>query len=337
VAALGVVLYHLCVSHNYGTLPLVGAFVGIGQVGVNLFFLLSGFVLSYSYLDATGRMRGPLQTYYVGRVARIYPAYLTALLISSPLLLRSAVPFPAVLATLGLVQAWCPAQSSVWDAPAWSLSVEAFFYLLFPFLGVLASRWRHLPRDLAVCWGLALLPAVLEMTLMHSASAAPWPDTPLQRAIHGLPIVRLPEFLCGVLLARLYVCRAGRPFPLALPPLALASIGFVALCPMLRPYPLLQNGLLDPAFAVLIYALAGRPSLLSSRIAVRLGEASYALFLIHWPVWETLSRLVVPPPAGSPAALAYGTAYVALALAVALSLCRYVETPARDAIRARWG
>src|SRR5260370_3381114 len=115
----------------------------IGYVGVSFFFVLSGFILVYTY---AGRPM-ILKDFWRARFARIYPAYAFSLLVTAPFfffaVLTMNIPFFAwakahlkfvSVLVVSLLQAWVPPAALSWNAVAWSLSVEAFFYLLFPFL-----------------------------------------------------------------------------------------------------------------------------------------------------------------------------------------------------------
>src|SRR5260370_21844619 len=115
----------------------------IGYVGVSFFFVLSGFILVYTY----GGRPMILKNFWRARFARIYPAYAFSLLVTAPFFFYAAlsmnIPFfvwakahlkLASALVLSLLQAWVPPAALTWNAVAWSLSVEAFFYVLFPFL-----------------------------------------------------------------------------------------------------------------------------------------------------------------------------------------------------------
>jgi peptidoglycan/LPS O-acetylase OafA/YrhL len=154
-----------------------------------------------------------------------------------------------------------------------------------------------------------------------------YPGRDLWFALHWLPPLRLPEFCCGLVLGLVYI--RSRPLPGAalLVPLALVAL---LLAPLAIHGPLwvLTNGGFDPLGMVLIYAAAwGRGAavrLLSTRPAVLLGEASYGLYIIHYPLHQWLPALPFLP-------------YAALAIAGAILLYRGVETPARRWIRRTYG
>src|SRR5260370_8948074 len=130
----------------------------IGYVGVSFFFVLSGFILVYTY---AGRPM-ILKNFWRARFARIYPAYAFSLLVTAPFffyaVLTMNIPFfvwakahlkLASALVLSLLQAWVPQAALTWNAVAWSLSVEPFFYLLFPFLLLLFVR-RSQPHLLLI-------------------------------------------------------------------------------------------------------------------------------------------------------------------------------------------
>jgi len=138
----------------------------IGYTGVTFFFVLSGFILVYTY---SGRSV-TAKKFWSARFARVYPAYAFALLLTLPFFLYGVahfreigLPFMAfetahikIAAGLEvlLLQSWVPPAALSWNAVGWSLSVEAFFYLLFPFL---LGRFERLSKaqlffTIALCW-----------------------------------------------------------------------------------------------------------------------------------------------------------------------------------------
>ena len=354
VAALGIVVFHfgaVQVTAPVGLLAVVQQLAqrvaAYGLIGVNCFFILSGFVLAYTYIDRTGRRRGSPRTFWVARLARIYPAYLVGMgLACGPLLWYHDAPTQRLLRlafvpVLTLMQAWVPALANTWNPPGWSLSAEAFFYLVFPLLAVPLGRLGR-PRLcalLAALWAALLLAPVALLLLVPPAARAP--GSYWEQIVSYEPLLRLPEFLLGVTLGRLFVL-SPTPLPRArAAPLAAAAAGALALALLVAPhlpFLLVHLGLFDPLFAALIYGLAcqrGRLSALLSRPAMLLlGEASYGIYILHAPIWAWLTHLTGRPPAAL--ALPYFLAYVVLLSALAVLSLRFVETPARRLIRRRF-
>src|SRR5438874_12162874 len=140
VFALYVVLFHSRAA--FGEAPVfVRHILNHGNIGVNLFFVLSGFVLAYNYFQ---RADGGLQIrdFLIARFARIYPVYLLSVILFVPPGLFGAVadPITAFISAVTLSQTWTGHMA--WNTPGWSLSVEAFFYLLFPLILLLLARLR---------------------------------------------------------------------------------------------------------------------------------------------------------------------------------------------------
>ncbi len=346
LAALYVVFYHF---GPYPQLHLLSGPVralqialwntgGSGFVGVNLFFLLSGFILAYTYLG-DAHARGRWRAFYVARVARVYPVYVFALAVAiavrclnhATLTLADA---PGLLSTLTLTQGWRVVNVVAWNPPAWSLSVEAVFYLSFPFLAVLIARLRArlLVPLLGALWALTML-APLVWLLRTGTPAAPF--------LTNHPLVRLPEFLIGVIVGLIFM-RSPRPSRhiARVPAVTLCAIVAVLAMLPVSLYPFLQVGLLDPLFAILIYSLAfsrGRlAAILSAPLMVLLGEASYALYMLQGPGYEWLTSLLHVSPIGTRYSLAFFLDYLVIIVIVAVLTLRLVEQPARRAIRHRY-
>jgi hypothetical protein len=168
-----------------------------GAIGMSLFFVLSGFVLTYRYYDTTDFDR-----YRVHRVSRIVPVYLFAALITLPWLVGALDhPTPAIgalryallaLLDLTFMQAWFPQTFDYWNNGAsWSISVEAFFYALFPLILVRLRQFKDgdLAKVCAIAWVLAVLPG---------ATYALLPQKPSFTLFYTMPIFRLPEFIVGM-------------------------------------------------------------------------------------------------------------------------------------------
>ena len=352
-AALHVVLYHMWPFFLPSTADsrFCRHFVRLGHVGVNLFFILSGYILAYVYLAPEPERALDRERFWTARFARVYPVYALAFLLESPLIAEhvlaradrareTAIAAGTLAANLALVQAWAPVLKWRWNYPSWTLSVEGFFYLLFPFLGVWI--WKRAksagPAGFAAVYALMLAPALAWWAAHPQRGGGTTPDW-----LFVTPVLRLPEFALGVLLMRRESLardaeRAARRAPLLLAAgLGGLLIGF-ALSDFL-PDVLYRCGLLDPFFMLLILALArarGRlAAFMSLRPLVLLGEASYAVYILQAPVQEWLIR------AGRAAGVEFGGADHPLAFAgflfllIAGSLLSYefVEVPARDRLR----
>lgn len=327
----GAALWVVC--HHYGQYYLVSGpwrtLASAGAIGVTCFFVLSGFILAY-----TGTMERGLRTswaaFWWARVARVYPLYLFALLMAAPPLLWISGAIPStgqILASLSLTQAWTPAYQIVWNSPSWSLSAEALFYAVFPFVAwvLLRVRTSYLLLLLPGAWLASLLLAFGAA----SHDAAGW--------LIYFPPARLPEFIIGVALGILFrrhgaLRSRGLIGVLCLPVLVLALLGTTWL-----PLTVIDMGLFAPLFGLLIYDVAGGAGplawLCSTRICARLGEASYAVYLLHVPLWAWGSRLMGPNDSQLVQRPLFFAAYVIVVIGVALLAYRLVETPSRRWLR----
>jgi len=356
VAALLVVLFHYkYIVPGLARSAAPGArVIQSGFVGVSLFFVLSGFILAYTYIDNDGSFRGSWGDFLFARVARIYPVYLLALLIALPIFIDISLIHPvgvmklkdtirtAILTPL-LLQGWTPKRAWMWNGPGWSLSAEAFFYLLFPAVGVWIAK-QPLARLKLV--GLIACAAIVTPPLLVGASRSggiqsvtPSSYGPWIAFVKFSPLIHLPQFIIGIITGVVFIRRQGRDASA----MGIASIGsFAAIATVLAfgnriPYLLLQAGLLAPLFAVAVYTLAhGRGivcRVLSHGAAVKLGEASYALYLLHMPLSWYMTRVLTL--LGWPRIEAWTglTGFVAIALTVSLAVNTAVEEPARLRLR----
>ncbi|MGV0925571.1 acyltransferase family protein [Empedobacter tilapiae] len=105
------------------------------NLGVSYFYVLSGFVMIVAYKNLE---KINSKKYYINRLARIYPLHILSMLLVIFFILleiiNNNIPKLAVLNHILLIQAWIPRTALTLNAPAWSISVETFFYLLFPFI-----------------------------------------------------------------------------------------------------------------------------------------------------------------------------------------------------------
>ncbi len=369
LAALWVLVYHYTVefrfathqeslSYQAGQRSPLELLIGQGHLAVDFFFILSGFILAYTYIGDEDQVRGGPRAFWVARIARIYPVYLLGLVLGlGPYLatesnLQSTIN--GVIAHIFLVQAWLPGTLDL-NQPSWSLSVEAFFYALFPLLLPLLARLRR--RGLivtAICtWlGFGLLLGMLAL----AGKLTGWGILPWWRDFARYnPAINLPDFTVGIALGLLFVKsdlgaklplnRLGaRGFDIAIFLLAASFAGVILLAAALSIESDVLNTLAPivmPFLAALIFLLAFQRGFLaralSLPLAVWLGEVSYGVYILHEPLWHLMTGITTDVLRIEPGNVILIPIYLALVIAAAGLSFTYLEGPARRAIRARWG
>ncbi len=343
-AAANIVFFHFSNPAWFGPFAPI---VDNGYTSVSFFLLLSGFILSYNYSARAQRGELVHWRFWVARLSRLYPVYLFALLISLGMLRAEwgahthADFYLGVALTLLLLQGWSPTLSTFWNTPAWTMSTEGFFYLVFPF----AVRWRR-PRTNAGTLGLLLLFWLLGMTLpflyMHfHPDGDPHPgrytDGWWIRALKFSPPPHLPSFFFGITLADLdaRLRREGRPRFLV------GLLGVAGLYLVLRfgapiPYVLMHDGLLMPLFGCAILGLAGHNPLarfFGFAPFLALGQASYCLYILHFNLWTLIHDSGLLARTGL-ARFDPWASYALLAAGAGLTLL-LIERPAQRRIR-KW-
>ncbi len=338
LAVLSVVFYHAYPR----TLP--GGFVG-----VDVFFVISGFLITGLLLERLRQGRYSIIDFYQRRILRIFPVLI--LVLGACLAYGAFTLLASEYAQLGTLAAGGAAfvanevlrrESGYFDMAAtskpllhlWSLGVEEQYYIIFPPL--LAFIWRRESRHvLGLLFGLACLSWALSLLDVYNN-----PTT----AFYGLP-PRFWELLSGGILA--YLHRPGSSWRGLAPYLgrhAALLQSLTALLALILPCCLLNPDSLFPGFWVLLPVLSAwlfidagldnpfNRSVLAHRFPVAIGLISYPLYLWHWPL------LVFARQADAgrlPALLA--AAMLLLAFVLAWLSYRYIELPLRRSDhRRRW-
>ena len=333
-AALWVLVYHFR-DHLGLDVDRLGL-VARGYLGVDLFFILSGFILSHVYLRRFAEGRFHYGSFLWARLSRIYPVHLVTLAATIVIWLAamkmgatfSPVAFdPGVLPQhLLLIHAWGTTPTVQWNFPSWSISAEWFAYLTFPVAAALVLAFRRRPLT-----GVAVAMALFSiMALTAAFLGLPLPE------ITRLGVIRVvPAFLTGAALYGLGQ-RIALPRRGALAGLLVATAWIVVASSFRAP-----DLVIWPAFALLILSLAEASKtaprgLLGAAPLVYLGEVSFAIYMTHLPVdiayFHALDRLA-PGITGPAAWLAWSGVFVVTLLA-SIAVYHLVERPARTWMRA---
>ena len=323
------------------TLPAISflePIVANGGFGVDLFFLLSGFILSHQYLDRLGEkfeVRAFL-TFIRLRIARVYPVHFVMLNVSLLLLIAagalgvsinadSATRNPAsYVQNLFLVQAWA-GQPYSWNGVAWSVSAEWFAYLLFPLFALVVFRARS-TWHLAVALAAVVCVAVVFGATPREGSESAGPDFALARISLAFAIGCISQRLLPAVREK-WAIGLWSPF---------AGITIVLVSCYL---PVSNSGILLVGFSLLVTGLAIGVDPVSKVLAIRPfvygGEISYSLYMVHAIVFAICRKFF--PLSNESTGLIEGSGYLALSflsafLAAAVTY-HFIEKPGRRLIR----
>lgn len=322
-----------------------------GFVGVDVFFVVSGFLITGNLLrmaETTGTVS--FATFYWNRIRRIVPAATVVLLLTYAVSMLLFLPFrshqvgiDALLAFLFASNWWFAHQETDYFAAAddtvspvqhyWSLSIEEQFYFVWPALVfvigllIVARRWPH-ARRMAVTG--AVMSAIVAASLWYAVRET---NTDPARAYFDT-FARIWELGVGALLATAVgaiarIPRSVRPFVswggLGLIAIALLSIGEDS-ARFPAPWALLP---VAGAALVIMGGVGGEPryqSFLRNPVSTYVGDISYSLYLVHWPVIVYVGALMDPGPY-------FALTVLSLAFALAVLSYHFVENPLR---RASW-
>jgi peptidoglycan/LPS O-acetylase OafA/YrhL len=338
VAALLVVAYHQEFGPFYKfPFELSSIFFRRCYLMVDLFFVLSGFIISYVYLG--GRQR-PLSwsetnSFLFARFARIYPlhvvtmTYALVFALASTMLLTafghdhgsvSASDLRDWVLQLALIQAWIP-QYYAWNIPSWSISAEMFAYLLFPIVAASHAYHRRLLEAVLLAFSIAYYAYVAT----HGGS--------LDITAGSAPLRCLAGFGLGMIV---YVNRA------TVTRLSNRVLSFLQVIAMVWAVLALAYKVADPlilpAFALVVLTTWPDRGLVSRVLSRQpfewLGEISYSVYLVHVPVGTTLwlawahfePKLGLTPPITRGIWLTISFAAVLITSSLTY---RYIEVPAR--------
>lgn len=384
------VIYHTLLSFpEVNAIPLVDIFK-FGGGATSIFFILSGFILSHVSVEtgADGVKKVSASRFFINRLTNLYPIHIITLLMTVALMVVSSHPFdvdmshldsaPDIMHTMSkgelainsilqilLLQAWNPFYLA-FNIPSWSLSTLFFFYLLFPALAPRLLSMRHKWTMLFLMWGASLLPAVI-------AVANGWYGVWAIGTLHTNPLLRLPEFLAGILAYGLFAGHARQITAIVqrywqIMIVALAAIFVGAACLFAEGSAawevLLHNGAILPAQVAVIFVAACLLQDASPRVTGwtrRLGNASLSIFALQIPLFSGFLKvqkmLGIPYPlsscvhrlhacteAASEVPVHFSSAYAVYLIVVLIASVLFQErivVPVRNALRRtlsrRWG
>ena len=338
LAAFWVLVYHLhpALRAFFGEIPLLSPIIRMGYQGVDLFFVLSGFIIAYHYADRLKTLHWPsYRDYLHARLARIYPLHVFMLL--TVLGLVKLAPlfgftinrstdylWPDFIRNLFLVQAWQFPAHVNWNHFAWSISAEWFAYLLAPLFMALIWACRHRPVLLL----LALLFAAL-VPLADTLLGDPRPSAYALFRITG-------AFGLGVIMHRLFTEKM-----IALPA-GIVALLLLAASWIQDRYISGTDFLTVPFSALLILSLAYQRGMLSRVLRASAfdyaGRISYALYITQFVVLMPIKKILPYERLigeGTLVQCGYLVGIITVAVIAAIAAYHGVEEPARRYLK-RW-
>jgi peptidoglycan/LPS O-acetylase OafA/YrhL len=341
LAAFGVFVYHASTMMVFSAKGVQGDWYAylaenLGFTGVSFFFVLSGFVLTWS-----ARPGGSLSRFWRRRLFKIFPNHVVMFVVALVLYAATTTSFSTGALNLFLLHAWVPDPATFLSVnyPSWSLSCELLFYILFPALLALLSRirpsrlWWYAGATVVAVFCMPLLSRVLPATPAFLAGDE-------TQSIDGFwfvyifPPVRLLEFVLGILMARIFL--SGKWIDL---PARYAALLLVACYTAGLFLPFLYNVSATTAapLALLIAATAtldlrGKRSLMRNPVMRALGEVSFAFYMVHYVLifyvrGQGISRGEVPQLLSVPAGVGLILLWLLGSLAGAGALYLAVERP----------
>lgn len=349
LAALAVFCFHITLSSSpippndainpFADRGLAGGleqlFSKAGYIGVSFFFVLSGFVIAWSY-----RPGEPHGAFWRRRLVKIFPNHLVMWVLAMVLFAAAITSPSAYVTNLFLVNSFVPDAATyvAVNPPSWTLCSELLFYLSFPFLFALVLKVP--PRHL--WWGAGAMVAgafaVAAITQLVVTESPVSPLTPVSTTQfwfgYIFPVPRMFEFMLGAFLARLVLAGARLRMPLgAAFALCAAGYGIAMLVPF--EYSFVAATIIPVGGLIVVAAgrdLDGRATVFARRRMVWLGDVSFGFYLCQGVTIFYVRRLIGDATFAWPVALLLVAGVFALTLAAGAALYTFVERPAMQ----RW-
>jgi peptidoglycan/LPS O-acetylase OafA/YrhL len=339
IAALAVIVFH----YGQKAFPFDSGFLNAlakeSGITVSYFFFLSGFLLYVVYSQHEFSPR----RFFAARAGRILPLYYLGFFLALLVFIFfKDLPLwkGAIAAQAVLLHAWIPGMSLTINYPAWSISVEVFFYLMFPLLLILARKagMRNFILLAIAYWLLSIGQNMLVQHLVYDPASIK-----AGNFIMYFPPWHLNTFVSGMACGMIFLSLKNKIQTKGVGPILVAAAGIAGVILILvteNPLRhLMHLGMLAPLYAMIVLGIALDKTVISRIMSLRplqfLGEISYGMYLLQFPVW---------------AYIAYGTRntgfnqestagfYLCLSVLLVVSglSYRYFETPARAYIRKRF-
>ena len=339
-AAMTVVIFHYGRKAFPFQIYPIDALAATGNV--RYFFVLSGFIMMLAYFKPEKKFN--LKRFWFYRFARIYPIYLFSLIFTIALHPKFLRSLTGTVLNTTLLQAWVSPYPNSFNYPSWSLSVEIFFYLIFPLLIIIAYRipFKILVALISIFW---ISDQILHAYLLNTIYTGSPSFT------HDLlfynPLVHLNSFLIGTIGGIWFTknynkqIHQGKNIILLLTSMLLLSFTLLYLKDIPHLLGLnfrvsIRAGILAPFYLLFLVTLSFDKTILSKilshRFFVLLGDISYSVFILQYPV-HTLYKKTIEPHFLNHSNTEHFYAYLFFLIIISYFTFKYIEKPARDKLR----
>ena len=331
LAAISIVIYHFGEKIFPFNLDSTSFLFKQANIGVSYFFILSGFVMIIAY-SKKGNIN--FIDYIRKRFARLYPVYALAILLLFLLKLlipSSSIDYQGLLLNLTLLQSWIPAKALSFNYPGWSLSVEMFFYITFPFL------FNHIYQKISfkkILFGVLTI-FIASQLLFHYLLDAPFfekaPSIPYNFS-HYFPLMHINQFLIGNIAGIIFINSnfKNKNYDIAI----LLLIGIITFLLKEKFDVSYHNGLLALLFIPLIFTISLNTGVLAKisnlKPLVFLGEISYSIYILQVPIF-IFGSAIMNKLHFDDKALIFWSNLILLIITSGLSY-KYLEIPLRQKI-----
>jgi peptidoglycan/LPS O-acetylase OafA/YrhL len=333
LAAIPIVFFHFAQNiypfdHGY-----LRNFISVANLGVSYFFLLSGFILTVVYFDR----EFTIKEFLTARIARILPVYWIALILYILFFLAASpgiLKWLEIVLSFSLLQAWFPKFALTLNTPGWSLSIEAFFYLLFPLI-IFSFRKIALNRIILISILLWVINQVIYLLMLNQSGTE---GSLVHNFLNYFPLNHLGTFLMGSATGLLLLKHNEQWNRVKWNWVFYIVIIFILIIYIL-PNPIrsfAHNGLLVPLWILLIISIAKNTSFISRifnlPLLVILGDISYGIYILQKPLNFYFNQLTRPIEYLLPDLLKFFL-YVIFLIIFSFLCFRFVETPLRKKIK----
>lgn len=341
IAAFFIVIYHFADDLFPISIDFIEEIRKHLYLGVSYFYVLSGFVMMIAYGN-----RGTINTlnYLKNRIARVYPLHLFSLLLIIIVTIFSNInylefynfSFKTFIYHIFLIQAWIPAASLSFNVPSWSVSVEMFFYICFPFLLNFFINKVKMKTVILVFLIFWLISQIAINAFYFSESYGGY-DSLDRYFLYYNPFLHLNSFCIGLMFGLIFIRKKqffNKNYDFHILVVLAINLVFVYIFQEF----MVHNGFFAIPFSILIYLVAANngklTKILRHRWLIHLGEISFAVYLLQNPVFISVKKVFSVFKIDAPYFLFFVGCLILLV--VSHFTYQYLEKPLRERIR-KWG